>query len=592
MDPIFILNMDVTEANEETPVAVTIPILYAENTDNDNNLVCKICLQSFGEDGMLLEHIRTHKVDDPYLCNECGQDFKDLLSLMAHSSRKHTSGQTFECSICGHTFPDANSLQTHVSCHTGNPPYKSLVYVRTHCVVYVRSHNVQQTNVCLECGETFSQKAELLDHKEIHSIDDVSCCFLCKYVFSENEEITQHMGTHLTGSEKQIRNDEPEIKTETDEIYVDIAIEESACSVNESFLVSETASDVAMEELDVSDGKPCVAEVECSPNASEETISKPDTACEKTLSNKSNILIDSQVQISNKPPKCSDHVSKKDLSKKNLTPTRARRYNCHICGWPFPRVSALNAHILKHNNDTKETKCHPSGPTDTETYTCNTCNGAFKTRTNLRRHMRIHTKETPFTCLICGKTFSRKDTLDSHLLMHSGMKAYQCTTCGKSFAKMQWLRNHKTVHTGERPHKCTVCQKGYRLKVDLNKHFKTHSVLIVVKPYCCDSCGKTFKTLQELNTHYRTHTGEKPFECEFCHLKFSQKTSLTTHRRKHTGDKPYQCNSCGKSFAQHSALRLHAMTHTGQKRYNCALCGRAYSNTKSFKKHMLAHGVL
>ena len=120
---------------------------------------------------------------------------------------------------------------------------------------------------------------------------------------------------------------------------------------------------------------------------------------------------------------------------------------------------------------------------------CHICCKEFSTKSNLTRHMGMHTGERPFKCDSCEKTFSQQRE-----------KLFICNFCERSFSHNSDLTKHKRIHTGE-------------------------------KPYSCDTCEKAFRTSSELTVHKRTLTGEKPYSCEFCQKSYSSSSELSKHNK-------------------------------------------------------------
>ena len=48
-------------------------------------------------------------------------------------------------------------------------------------------------------------------------------------------------------------------------------------------------------------------------------------------------------------------------------------------------------------------------------FQCETCHKNFTNNSRLKRHLLVHTKETPFICEVCNKGFSQQENMKRHM---------------------------------------------------------------------------------------------------------------------------------------------------------------------------------
>ncbi|KAF1377433.1 hypothetical protein PFLUV_G00200760 [Perca fluviatilis] len=124
------------------------------------------------------------------------------------------------------------------------------------------------------------------------------------------------------------------------------------------------------------------------------------------------------------------HCSGDELTEDSDSILVQRPYLCRRCDRVFQHLESYVGHLKKHRE-----------------YLCLVCEKGFSQRSNLTRHIHVHTGVKPFRCPLCHKTFSQKATLQDHLNLHTGDKPHKCKYCAVHFAHKPSLRRHlKDIH--------------------------------------------------------------------------------------------------------------------------------------------------
>ena len=222
-------------------------------------------------------------------------------------------------------------------------------------------------------------------------------------------------------------------------------------------------------------------------------------------------------------------------------------------------------------------------------HACEYCGQGFGQRSDLRKHVMIHTGERPYTCETCEKTFQRKTDLVKHTRIHTGEKPYECEYCGKCVSDKSQLNVHRRLHTGDRPYTCDLCQKGCITSSELNRHRQSH---FTDRPWKCDVCDKAFKMKDCLAMHMKIHNGTKKYQCAKCGLAFDRESKMERHMFLHETESPYVCRECGLEFDNSSHYAGHVRSHKSEQfgPWSCDYCGKLYEYKSNMEIHQRSHG--
>jgi len=118
-----------------------------------------------------------------------------------------------------------------------------------------------------------------------------------------------------------------------------------------------------------------------------------------------------------------------------------------------------------------------------------------------------------FNCLFpdCGKTFRFRSEIKRHLTIHSSKRFYHCSFpgCTKSFKRADALASHAKVHSTTSTFDCYFkdCDATFNTKSALNYHLLTHGE----KNFVCSfsGCNKAFRTYAQVKQHEKTYLHHK-----------------------------------------------------------------------------------
>ncbi|NWV27188.1 ZN680 protein, partial [Origma solitaria] len=81
-------------------------------------------------------------------------------------------------------------------------------------------------------------------------------------------------------------------------------------------------------------------------------------------------------------------------------------------------------------------------------FPCPECGKSFNQKSNLTRHRKLHASEGPYKC---GESFRTSRTLRRHRRAHLG-QAFECPEHGRSSGQRSNLLRHLRIHSKEEPY--------------------------------------------------------------------------------------------------------------------------------------------
>ncbi|XP_072279462.1 uncharacterized protein [Pyxicephalus adspersus] len=254
-------------------------------------------------------HLTSLNLDGPPKCVFQNSDFD--------ADCRHQTEKSYMCLECGKTFENPHNLIEHKKFHTNKGLF-----------------------TCSECGKDFVHEANFIDHQKFHTAEKLHSCPDCRKIFVQKRALIRHQRSH-TG---------------------------------------------------------------------EKPYSCP--RCGKCFSQKSNLSGHLRYHTGEKPYSCPEcgksFVRKPDLERHHRVHTGEKPFICSHCGKCFSRKSYLSDHQRYHTGE--------------KPYSCLVCGKSYVYKTDLTVHNRSHTGEKPYSCPQCRKCFSKRFDLTRHQRSHAALK--------------------------------------------------------------------------------------------------------------------------------------------------------------------------
>ncbi|XP_049883473.1 zinc finger protein 14-like [Pectinophora gossypiella] len=279
----------------------------------------------------------------------------------------------FRCFYCKNSYLNITELREHSTSHS-NPSYLKMCINRLQGMSY---KNVDISNlICKNCSQPLKDLAELRKHlMEMHNVEFSDSehllipyrlengfnCVLCEQKFNTYFRLSIHMNTHYTNHVCEICG-VSYINRLSLRMHVNSIHREKKCSI-----------------------------------------------CLDTFTNT---------------------YSRVKHMRKVHNSSQAKRY-CLLCNKTFRYTYMLNEHKIKEHGAKRQLS------------DCAQCGKSFLSDVNLRTHIRgVHVKERNYSCIYCGMSFFTSCDQRRHERTHQDVRLFACSYCEGRFKSKDSLRRH------------------------------------------------------------------------------------------------------------------------------------------------------
>uniref|UniRef100_A0A3P9MAJ0 C2H2-type domain-containing protein n=1 Tax=Oryzias latipes TaxID=8090 RepID=A0A3P9MAJ0_ORYLA len=359
-----------------------------------DSTVCDVCGKVMKNKSSLARHSFIHTGKKPFSCHLCELRFNRRDNLQHHLSRLHPDGVAklekqraatpWLCAVCGKTFSCRSRLQTHEVIHSGVKPHRCdlcpKAYMRTNDlehhkkVVHSDSSRPQRPSslLCHLCGKEFKCRSQLAVHFQTHSGERPHLCDICGRKFSRQYQLRRHKVLVHSG----LGNGEENVP-------------------------------------------PC-APYTCG-------------VCGKHVTTEALLLAHARIHSGDKLHRCS------------ACPRSFQRV-------AFLRQHHARVHLRARGGEVQPAARRRRSTAESDAFPCPVCGKVFRFRSLLASHALIHSDVRPFDCDLCSRSFRRLSHLKRHreVVHDNGARlpeSFICHICGVDKKCRSQLARHVIIHT-------------------------------------------------------------------------------------------------------------------------------------------------
>ncbi|XP_045897716.1 zinc finger protein 665-like isoform X2 [Micropterus dolomieu] len=250
---------------------------------------------------------------------------------------------------------------------------------------------------------------------------------------------------------------------------------------------------------------------------------------------------------------------------------------------------------------------------------CSVCGKTFTCSTDLTRHMRFHTEQSPHLCLYCGKDFDNYEDCEGHQEgkcrvsnLHSQDNSSSNASKGNQESGVAQIPTitdaPANLQAMQSPLTCPECGQGFTYYKRFEKHQRecskraprrkkrknmNHFIINACNVRSADNNGSHSETSYETKEiaetalsadgAYGCKAKSRTIKCTMCEKNFSKIVLMKRHySESHKVSGSYPCPLCKRAFVRLCELVRHQQN---KKLYQCAACNKCYTKPGLLNDH-------
>nr|XP_027204656.1 zinc finger protein 808-like [Dermatophagoides pteronyssinus] len=429
-------------------------LLDRNQRKGDKRYNCDQCDYATSYKSALKRHIRIHTGDKPYKCKQCEYSTAQHCNLQKHI-RIHSGEKPFKCNQCQYATTDKSAFQKHIRIHTGEKPFK-----------------------CEHCEYKTSDKYALQKHIRIHTGEKPFKCNQCEFVTTQQNSLQRHkrlihsscnmlqkMGSLSNSSSTPINNYNNQEKImSTLSIIISRLDRMADHEKEENFLVKSRLDRIEKILFDLVDY--LKTDKFTNHHHHQPSSNSIEIETNQPINNNDNLRQQQQIDLSTNGVSLPNN----EIEQYSLLPDENNDYlEIKI------ETNDNNDNVVDDNSvENVDNECsidrHKRIPN--KRHKCDQCQYSTTDKSNLKKHVRIHSGDKRYKCKQCEYATSDKSALQRHILIHTGEKPYKCNQCKYASSDKSGLRKHIRIHSDYKPYKCNHCQYATINNSDLKRHVR------------------------------------------------------------------------------------------------------------------------